>query len=69
MNFVRFVKAGDVPKNVLCSFDKMTAGDVLGQLGESVGGGALTVNGRGASPSDPVKPGDTVSVEPKAWNG
>ncbi|MCC7500682.1 hypothetical protein IT396_02670 [Candidatus Nomurabacteria bacterium] len=67
---IRFLKAGDTPKNVLCSFDKTTAGDVLGQLGENVGGGSvLTINGRGAQPSDPVKPGDTVSVQPQARNG
>lgn len=66
---IRFLKFGDVPKNVLCSFDRTTAGDILAQLGESGGGSMLTVNGRGATPSDPVKPGDTVALQPRAWNG
>jgi len=67
---VRFLRPGELPKNVeLCSFD-MTAEDVFAQLGggKVPEGHALSVNGSPGA-DQRVKAGDTVALQPKAGNG
>lgn len=68
---IRFVKYGEAPKNVLCEFDA-TAGEVFAQAtgsGSPPGDMKLSVNGLAASPTTPVRAGDTVALSPQADNG
>lgn len=54
--------AGQVPEGA-------TLGDVVEAAGATVGGRALSQDGRRASADDPLKPGAMVMLSPKAEHG
>ncbi|TSC69624.1 MAG: hypothetical protein G01um101456_55 [Parcubacteria group bacterium Gr01-1014_56] len=66
----RFVRPGYDPINVQLGNDGGTVFGVLSATGASVGEGMeAAVDGRKADENTPVRPGATVSLQPKAKNG
>ena len=68
---IRFLNAGEPPKNLVMPTFEMSPDEVYA-LGS--GGGkvprehTISVNGKN-DPNARVVPGDTVQVQPLAWNG